>query len=79
MRITQTAKRTGATPDQIRYLERKKYIRTRWKRLRKRRVRDYPEAEVRKIELMIKYLDQGFRYETAYEKAVEEMERPRLV
>ena len=79
MHITQLAKRTGATPDQVRYLERKGFIKPRWVRLKERRVRDYSEAEVRKIELILKYLNQGFKHDVAYQKAVEEMQRPRLL
>jgi DNA-binding transcriptional MerR regulator len=79
MRITEVAKSTGATPDQVRYLEKKKYIRSRWKRLKTRRVRDYSATEVHKIEHIIKYLDQGFKYDIAYQKAMEELAQPRLV
>ena len=79
MRITEVAKSTGATPDQVRYLEKKKYIRSRWKRLKTRRVKDYSVTEVRKIEYIIKYLDQGFKYDIAYQKAMEELAQPRLV
>ena len=79
MRITEAARSAGATPDEIRYFERKGFIRSRWIRLKQRRVRDYPEAEVRKIELIVKYRRQGFEHNTAYEKALEEMARPRLI
>lgn len=79
MRMTEVAKCTGATPDQVRYLEKKKYIRSRWKRLKTRRVRDYSVTEVRKIEYIIKYLDQGFKYDIAYQKAMEELAQPRLI
>ena len=79
MRITEVAKSTGATPDQVRYLEKKKYIRSRWKQLKTRRVKDYSATEVRKIEHIIKYLDQGFKYDIAYQKAMEELAQPRLV
>jgi len=79
MRITEVAKSTGATPDQVRYLEKKKYIRSRWKRLKTRRVKDYSATEVRKIAYILKYLDQGFKYDIAYQKAMEELAQPRLV
>lgn len=79
MRITEVAKRTGATPDQVRYLEKKKYIRSRWKRLKTRRVRDYSVTEVHKIEHIIKYLAQGFKYDIAYQKAMEELDQPHLI
>ncbi len=79
MRITELAKRFGVTTDQIRYLERKGYIDSTWTKLDKRRIRYYPEVEINKLELLIKYLDQGFRYDIAYQKTVAEMQNPRFM
>ena len=79
MHITELARRTGGTIDQIRYLERKRYIEPSWVQLKNRRVRDYPESEVQKVEIVVKYLHQGFRYDVAYQKAIEEMQSPRLI
>ena len=42
-------------------------------------MRHYSDAEVSKAEMIMKYLEQGFKYDTAYEKAAEELQRPRLV
>ncbi len=79
MRITDVAKATGATSDEIRYFEKKGYIKSRRKRLNTRLVRDYSATEVLKIELIVKYRRQGFQHDTAHTKAMEEMQRPRLV
>lgn len=79
MRITELAKRLRVTTDQIRYLERKGYVESIWTQLDKRRIRYYPEREINKLELLIKYLDQGFRYDIAYQKTVEEMQNPQLL
>jgi DNA-binding transcriptional MerR regulator len=79
MRITQVSKLVGATTDEIRYLESKGYIQGRRILLMKREVRDYAESEVRKIELIIKYRREGFELEAAYQKALEELQRPRLI
>ena len=79
MRITQVSKLVGATTDEIRYLESKGYIQSRRILLMKRGVRDYAESEVRKIELIIKYRREGFELEAAYQKALEELQRPRLI
>ncbi len=79
MRITNAYEQTGATPDEIRYFERKGFIKSRWKRLKARRVRDYPETEIEKIKLIVKYRRQGFELDVAHKKAMDEMERPRLV
>ena len=79
MRITEVAKQLGILPDEIRWLERKGYIKTKWVVLKNRRVRDYSKKEVRKIELIIKYRRQGFEHGVAYQKAIEEIENPRLL
>ena len=79
MRITDVAKLVGVMPDEIRWLEKKGYVKPRWKTLKKRRVRDYPEAEVQKLELIVKYRREGYEHAVAYQKAKEELERPRLL
>ena len=79
MRITELAKRFSVTTDQIRYLERKGYIESTWTQLDKRRIRYYPEREINKLEFLIKYLDQGFRYDIAYQKTIEEIQNPRFM
>ena len=79
MHITELARRTGGTIDQIRYLERKRYIEPSWVQLKNRYVRDYPESEVHKVEIIVQYLCQGFRYDVAYQKAMEEIQSPRLI
>lgn len=79
MRKAEIFRRTGATQDEVRYYERKGYIKARWKKLRKRRVRDYSDQEVRLIELITKYRREGFELNVAYEKANDELEHPRLV
>jgi len=78
-RIHEASKLTGASTDQIRYLEKKGYIESTWKELKQRRVRDYSDTEVLKIQLIVKYLSQGFKYSVAYEKAMDELRRPRLL
>lgn len=79
MRITELAKRTGASTDQIRYLERKRFINPSWVHLNRRRVRDYTDNDAYKAETIIKYLEQGFRYDVAYQKAMEELQSSRLI
>ncbi len=79
MYITELAKDTGTSVDQIRYLEKKGFVESTWMKLRKRKVRFYSEEEATKVRLIIKYLDQGFRYNVAYEKATEEIKNPQLI
>ncbi len=79
MRITEVAKQFGVMPDDIRWFEKKGYVEPGWTLLRNRHVRDYPDNEVRKIELIVKYRREGFELDVAYQKAMDEMENPRLV
>ena len=79
MRITQVAKKIGATVDEVRYLEVKGYIEGSWMQLKSREVRDYSEAEVLKAELIFKYRRLGFELAAAYERAMEELRHPRLI
>jgi len=78
MRLHRIAAIVGILAHQIRYLEEKGFVKSTWKELKRRRVKEYSENEVRKIQLIAKYLNQGFKYETAYEKAMDELSRPRL-
>ena len=79
MYITELAKGVGTSVDQVRYLEKKGFVESTWMKLRKRKVRFYSEEEATKVRLIIKYLDQGFRYNVAYEKATEEIKNPQLI
>lgn len=79
MRITAASRRTGASTDEIRYLESKGYIQGGRILLDKREVRNYAESEVQKIELIIKYRRLGFEIDASCQKALEEMQRPRLI
>jgi hypothetical protein len=40
--------------------------------------REYSEEEFRKLELIWKYLQNGFKHKIAYEKAMEELRSPGL-
>jgi DNA-binding transcriptional MerR regulator len=79
MRITEFARKTGATIDELRYIEKKGFITSGRTRLKQREVRQYPETDIRKIELIIKYRRQGFTWDTAFHKALQEMEKPSLL
>ena len=79
MRKAEIFKAIGATPDEVRYYEKKGFVRSRWKKLKERLIRDYPKAEVRKIELITKYRREGFELDVAYQKAKQELEQPRLI
>jgi DNA-binding transcriptional MerR regulator len=77
-RITELARNTGASVDELRYIERKGFINSVRKLLKQREVRHYRDADVNKIGLIIKYRRQGFTWDTAYKKALQEMAKPSL-
>lgn len=79
MRITEVAKITAASPDEIRYFERKGYVRSRRKLLNKRRVRDYSQNDVELIGLIAKHRREGYNLEASFQKAQNGMQQPRLV
>jgi DNA-binding transcriptional MerR regulator len=77
-RITELARLTGASVDEIRYLETKGFIKSSRVRLQRREVRQYQESDTRKVQTIIKYRRQGFTWDTAFQKAMKEMENPTL-
>jgi DNA-binding transcriptional MerR regulator len=79
LRITELARNTGASVDEIRYLERKGFINPSRRRLNRREVRQYQEADIRRVQLIIKYRRQGFTWDTAHQKAMREQENPSLL
>ena len=78
LHITECARRTGASVDELRYIERKGFINSVKKRIVHREVRQYRDSDINKIGLIIKYRRQGFIWDTAYKKALEEMAKPSL-
>jgi DNA-binding transcriptional MerR regulator len=78
LRITELARQTGASTDEIRYLETKGYIQSKKGKLKQREVRYFAEENVRIIELIIKYRRQGFTWKFSYEKARQEIDRPAM-
>ena len=78
IRITELARRTGASVDELRYLERKGFVSPMRARLKRREVRQYQDRDVPKLQLTIKYRRQGFTWDVAFEKALEELQSPRL-
>ena len=47
--------------------------------LRKRKVRNYSEDQIELVKLIVKHIDEGFKHDTAYEKAIDQINNPRLV
>lgn len=78
LRITELARQTGASVDEIHYLEKKGIIKSKRVRLKQRAVRQFDEKSIRTIELIIKYRRQGFTWNVAYEKTRQEINKPAL-
>ena len=78
MRITEMSRLTGASTDELRYMERKGFLTSSVHRLKSRRVRDYPESEVRKARVIVKYRKLGFTWDAAFGNAQGERLNPPL-
>ncbi len=78
MKTSQLVKKLQITRDTLYYLEKKGFIEPEKTRAGKKLLREYSEKDVRKVELIWKHLKMGFKYEVAYEKALEELNNPGL-
>ncbi|MBN1643492.1 MAG: MerR family transcriptional regulator [Dehalococcoidales bacterium] len=78
LRITELARKTGASVDEIHYLERKGFTESTMSRLTRREVRKFQDTEERKIQLIINYRRQGFTWDVAFQKASQEFDKPTL-
>jgi DNA-binding transcriptional MerR regulator len=76
---TQVVAEVGIPRQRLYYLEQKDFVKPEKERRGEKVFRFYPEIEVEKVRLIWKYLKQGFRYRAAYEKAIAELQQPRLV
>ena len=79
LRITELSKITGASVDELRYLERKGFLNSSRRQLKRRKVRQYQETDIRKVQLIINYRRQGFTWNVAFQKAMPEVENPFLL
>jgi DNA-binding transcriptional MerR regulator len=78
LRITELARQTGASVDEIHYLEKKGILKPKMVKLKQRDVRQFEESSIRAISLIIKYRRQGFTWDVAYAKARQEIDKPSL-
>ncbi len=79
MRIVELARITGASVDELRYMETKGFVIPVRTRLKLREVRQYEEPDVKKVQLIIKYRRHGFTWDAAFQRAVKELENPLLL
>jgi len=78
MRITEMSRLTGASIDELRYMEKKGFLSSKPHSLKRRQVRDYPELDVYKAKLIVKYRKLGFTWDAAFSKTLEELKNPPL-
>jgi DNA-binding transcriptional MerR regulator len=78
LRITELARKTGASVDEVHYLEKKGFVQSVKSKLTEREVRHFQDTDVRKVELIIKYRRQGFTWDMAFQKAEQELNNPTL-
>ncbi len=77
-RITELATTTGASRDELHYMERKGFITSTRQRLKKRDVRQYSDKEANMATLIIKFRRQGFTWDIAFQKAMQDSANPPL-
>lgn len=78
MHIMELARLTGASVDEIRYMEKKGFISPVRARPKQREVRQYQDEDMRKVRLIVKYRRQGFTWDAAFQRTLREMENPPL-
>lgn len=72
MKTSQILEKTGIPRHKLYYLEQKGYITPERIPMGDLEAREYGSADVKKIELIWKYLKKGFKHKAAYQKAMEE-------
>jgi DNA-binding transcriptional MerR regulator len=77
--ITEMARETGASADEIRYIERKGAINPQRIKIKQRRVREFSEGDTLKVKLIIKYRRTGYTWSAAIEKGLLELQNPSLL
>lgn len=60
------------------YLEQKGYIKPQKTLIGEKEFREYTDEDVEKVKFIWKYLQKGFKYKVAFEKAMEELESPQM-
>lgn len=78
MRITQMSRTTGASVDELHYMEKKGFLRAITIQIKSRRVRDYQDEDVSIVKSVIQHRRQGFTWDAAYQRATQDFSRPRL-
>ncbi len=78
MRTSDILKRLNIPRHKLYYLEQKGYITPKRIPMGELEAREYTEEEFKKLELIWKYLQSGFKHKIAYQKALEDLQSPKL-
>ncbi|TET74139.1 MAG: MerR family transcriptional regulator [Candidatus Aminicenantes bacterium] len=78
MQTSDILEKTGIPRHKLYYLEQKGYIHPKKVPRGELEAREYTEEDFKKIQLIWKYLKQGYKHKIAYEKAMEELSNPQL-
>lgn len=73
MKTSQILEKTGIPRHKLYYLEQKGYITPERIPMGDLEAREYSPADVKKIELLWKYLKKGFKHKAAYQRAMDEL------
>ena len=71
MRTPELLEKIDIPRQKLYYLEQKGYIQPKKTVVGDKEFRDYSDEDIRKIEIIWKYLKKGFKYKVAYDKAME--------
>ncbi len=78
MRTSDVLKKLNIPRHKLYYLEQKGYIKPKRIPMGELETREYAEEDYKKVELIWKYLQNGFKHKIAYQKAMEELQNPTL-
>lgn len=78
MRTSDILKKLNIPRHKLYYLEQKGYIKPRRIPMGELEAREYSEDDFKKLELIWKYLQSGFKHKIALQKAMEELQSPKL-
>ena len=78
MRTSDILKKLNIPRHKLYYLEQKGYIKPRRIPMGELEAREYSEEDFKKLELIWKYLQSGFKHKIALQKAMDELQSPKL-
>ncbi len=78
MRTSDVLKKLNIPRHKLYYLEQKGYIKPKRIPMGELEAREYSDEEFRKLQLIWKYLQSGFKHKIAYQKAMEDLQSPKL-